>query len=319
MRVGFLVFCAVLSLTRVGPAAVISATFSADYTAQEIAAAQAAIDEWQSMIQDNYTFANVQFEIGTDVGGGLAGTLVGTVPEPILGSEKPAGPGPVVDPWDPSVLIRIQLNTNYVSQMSFDAGSPPDPTKYDALTIFRHELGHGLGIDEWYADFSAKLTDGPGANRTYSGSDFSVVFTGSPSSHIADASYPGDLMVPTLGIGVRRDISQIDLRILTDAFGYTVPEPGDANGDGVVDAFDYLALKANFGMPSGATWAQGDFDRDGNVDRDDLHLLAENFGQGTSHSLALGGVAGVPEPATLLLISVGSAGLLARARRRRAA
>jgi hypothetical protein len=223
LRVGFLAFCAVLSLARAGWAAVITPTFSADYTAQEKSAAQAAIDEWQSMIRDNYTFANVQFEIGTDVPGALAGTLVGTVPQPISGWQMS---GPVLKPWDPSVLIRIQLNTNYISQMSFDAGSPPDPNRYDALTIFRHELCHGLGFDEWYADFSAKLTDGPGANRTYNGTGFSVEFTGtSQGTHIADANYPGDLMVPTLGTGVRRDISEIDLTILSDAYGYTVPEP----------------------------------------------------------------------------------------------
>jgi len=228
LRVGFLAFCAVLSLTSAGRAAVITPTYDANsnYTVQQKACAQAAIDEWQSMIRDNYTFAHVQFEIGTDVGGGLAGTLVGTVPQPVSPSKKPAGPAPVIDPWDPYVLIRIQLNTNYISQMGFDANSPPDPNLYDALTIFRHELGHGLGIDDWYADFSAKLTAGPGANRTYTGSDFSVLLTGSSQgTHMADANYPGDLMVPTLGTGVRRDISEIDLRILGDAFGYTVPEP----------------------------------------------------------------------------------------------
>ena len=229
MRVGFLAFCAVLGLTRAGRAAVITPTYDANsnYTVQQKACAQAAIDEWESMIRDNYTFAHVQFEIGTDVGGGLAGTLVGTVPQPISPSKKPAGPAPLLDPWDPSVLIRIQLNTNYISQMCFDANSPPDPNLYDALTIFRHELGHGLGIDDWYADFSGKLTTAPDPNyRTYTGSDFSVLFTGSAQgTHIADANYPGDLMLPTLGTGVRKDISQIDLRILSDAFGYTVPEP----------------------------------------------------------------------------------------------
>jgi hypothetical protein len=45
-----------------------------------------------------------------------------------------------------------------------------------------------------------------------------------------------------------------------------------------VNVADLGNLATNFGMTSGATWAQGDFDYDGNVNVADLGDLATNFG-----------------------------------------
>ena len=59
----------------------------------------------------------------------------------------------------------------------------------------------------------------------------------------------------------------------------TVTLPGDANGNGLVDFLDFIALANNFGTPSGATQSQGDFDSDGDVDFRDLIVLANNFGR----------------------------------------
>jgi len=55
--------------------------------------------------------------------------------------------------------------------------------------------------------------------------------------------------------------------------------PGDANVDGVVDAADYITLKHNLGMASGAAWNDGDFDQDGDVDYADFSVLQSNFGR----------------------------------------
>ena len=91
--------------------------------------------------------------------------------------------------------------------------------------------------------------------------------------------------------------------------------PGDADKDGVVDAADYITVKQNFGMTSGATWAMGNFtdglDGVGTVDWDDLQVLMANFG-----TRSIGGAPAVPEPATLGLLAIGA---LAMLRRRRAA
>jgi hypothetical protein len=55
--------------------------------------------------------------------------------------------------------------------------------------------------------------------------------------------------------------------------------PGDANGNGAVDAADYITLKQNFGTSSGATWSMGDFNGDGRVDYQDLTALYEKMGR----------------------------------------
>ena len=52
----------------------------------------------------------------------------------------------------------------------------------------------------------------------------------------------------------------------------------DANGDGVVDLDDFVAMKLNFGAGGGATVETGDFDDDGDVDLDDFVILKRTFG-----------------------------------------
>jgi hypothetical protein len=88
--------------------------------------------------------------------------------------------------------------------------------------------------------------------------------------------------------------------------------PGDTNGDFVVDATDYIALKTNFGMTTGATLAQGNFnaDIDGDVDWADLQILMANFG-----TRGVGGAPAVPEPGSVMLLMFGAAALLKRKRK----
>ena len=60
----------------------------------------------------------------------------------------------------------------------------------------------------------------------------------------------------------------------------SAPIPGDANLDGRVDAKDFALLTANYGLTSGATWAQGDFNGDGAVNFADFSLLSQHYLQG---------------------------------------
>lgn len=95
--------------------------------------------------------------------------------------------------------------------------------------------------------------------------------------------------------------------------GYTVLQTvsaapdADTNGDGVVDAADYIILKRNMGQSANSGPSYGDFDNSGTTDWDDLQTLISGMGAG-------GGVSSVPEPATLGLLALGA---LAAIRRRR--
>ena len=56
--------------------------------------------------------------------------------------------------------------------------------------------------------------------------------------------------------------------------------PGDTNGDGVVDAVDYINVKMSFGSKKGDSGyiAGADFNKNGQVDYDDFMSLLSNFG-----------------------------------------
>jgi len=108
----------------------------------------------------------------------------------------------------------------------------------------------------------------------------------------------------------------------TNSILVTVAFKGDANLDGVVDILD-LTTVANHWQQSVTDWSQGDFDHSNFVDIQDLTAVANNWqagvgGGGSSFSDALAqfpafaGTAPAPEPASLILIGLGSAMLLRR-------
>jgi hypothetical protein len=89
----------------------------------------------------------------------------------------------------------------------------------------------------------------------------------------------------------------------------------DFNGNGTVDAADYVLWRNNQGLMGGATFAQGDANSDGNVDSADYGLWRAGFGMSAPGGAGLGAAA-VPEPGSLVLLSIGVASLLNLNRRR---
>jgi hypothetical protein len=84
---------------------------------------------------------------------------------------------------------------------------------------------------------------------------------------------------------------------LTITYG---PMFGDANGDGKVDIADLSVLLTDFDK-TGMAWAQGDFTGDGVAGIEDLGKLLTNFDKSVGV-----GITPVPEPSTLLLMSIGA-------------
>ncbi len=105
---------------------------------------------------------------------------------------------------------------------------------------------------------------------------------------------------------------------------------GDANLDGVVNGDDFAILIGHLNKIAPG-WDDGDFNYDGVVNGDDFALLVNNLGrQANGADVALpatdlaainafaaaNGLAAVPEPASLSLLSAGAFSLLARRRKR---
>jgi hypothetical protein len=85
------------------------------------------------------------------------------------------------------------------------------------------------------------------------------------------------------------------VRFYGDWVDAPVNNPGDANGDQVVDDKDASVLGAHW-LQSGVQWADGDFNLDNIVDDKDAAILAAHWGEGV-------GEAEVPEPGTLVLLA----------------
>jgi hypothetical protein len=96
--------------------------------------------------------------------------------------------------------------------------------------------------------------------------------------------------------------------------GATAPAiAGDYNGNGQIDAADYVVWRNNNGLMGGATPQQGDGTGDGNVTVEDYNLWRSNFGIGSGIGAFLppgAGIQAVPEPQSLLLSLFGAVAVL---------
>jgi hypothetical protein len=87
------------------------------------------------------------------------------------------------------------------------------------------------------------------------------------------------------------------------------PLPGDADGDGDVDAADANVVAVNYGQTVGLGGAaDGDHDGNGVVNMLDWDIMAINYGQ----TVGPEGVSSLPEPASLVLVGVGAYAVLRR-------
>ena len=112
----------------------------------------------------------------------------------------------------------------------------------------------------------------------------------------------------------------------TSVLAVPPPRVGDVDDDGDVDIFDFMDIQAHYGMTEGATWFMGDIDPydgnslaacgDGDVDIFDFMDFQSAFfpGHWEAGGSAMGN--GVPEPASIVLMSLVGAALLGPRKRK---
>ena len=238
------------------------------------------------------------------------------------------------------IHVRHEAEDPYATLTAlFDSGSPVhfvsssfavaagiDPNGPYDMTITVQGIGPGQDVRPgFYVD---ALTLDLGGGRA--GDQF--VISNTAVFVIPDEAMPGDLDA-ILGNGAFSPSSELVDTTLSDWYVDTRdgenacivlvgPEvtPGDCDQDGDVDINDLSALAAAWGTTAGAQWDDGDFDLDGDVDINDLSALATNWGVGTAGGMSLGEAmadVAIPEPATLAVLLIGAATLLAPRRLRR--
>jgi hypothetical protein len=104
-------------------------------------------------------------------------------------------------------------------------------------------------------------------------------------------SFSGQFSSLTAGYTVQQ---QGDTLMLYFGSAPPIEQPGDENGDGIVDAADYVALRKMEGTPA------------------EYQTWQENFGEGTANGAA--DLASVPEPASWVLLFLGAAVAMKRRR-----
>lgn len=188
----------------------------------------------------------------------------------------------------------------------------------DALTeIYPMEAHVGETIRIFYG------VGGPnvGANFHVIGEIFDKVYTGSPDTFIANEETwyvpPGSMATFELTLDAPGDYLLVDhalFRALKGAVGLlrvTAPETlqGDYNGDGVMNAADYVVWRNTFGSDTNLA---ADGDQSGMIDQGDYAVWVENFGMtatdhGTGNELET-----IPEPNVAILCILNGLFLMSR-------
>ncbi len=239
--------------------------------------------------------------------------------------ENPLGPGHVLELSTPSagladVVARttfdvrtpleapegeaFDLTIDLAFDLAFDAGF----TDNDGNVSLDLSLGDQAGVDP-RLEFAAKLT---AANLLAVGASplQLVKVTQTLTAENVGASHPelvdlleegGALLDLAIALNAGGDPTVWVNDLIVSMRFVEPPVPGDADGDGDVDAFDLGLWQTQFGMTGDDLSA--DFDMDGDVDAFDLGIWQINFGTGLDSTAA----PRVPEPATVALLTLGLA------------
>jgi hypothetical protein len=135
------------------------------------------------------------------------------------------------------------------------------------------------------------------------GQQFSVLSSSNTINGAFDTTTTTSVVSGTL---VEWQVQQSASSVTLQATALTELLAGDYNGNGVVDAADYVVWRDTLG----SIYLEGDGDRNGMVDANDYAVWRANFGRMTGATAGLPSSASVPEPPSLLLLLL--AGVLSK-------
>jgi hypothetical protein len=157
---------------------------------------------------------------------------------------------------------------------------------------------------------------GPGFGATWNGQGITSSTAAAADAESRSVGFAENATMP-LGPYANFRGQPVDNTSVLIAFTRT----GDANLDGLVNDDDVTIVGATYapGVPQ-PSWALGDFDYNGFVDDDDVTLLGVFYDpSATPLAAPAASVAAVPEPASIILLVAGLAGLRVVVRRPRRA
>lgn len=229
--------------------------------------------------------------------------------------------------WGGAITFDRDGSTNWF----YNHTVQPSGSVVDFYSVALHELGHAVGFGS-SSEFQALVESSPsfsfkGANAKALNGGVNVPLNG--NAHWANGTQSfiygtGTLqeaaMDPDIFNGTRKRFTELDVAALRDIGWETIalPNSGDYNGNGVVDAADYVLWRNTLGTGvSNGTGADGS--GNGSIGNEDYTFWRNRFGNvaasGTGTSLD-GGIVGVPEPVGLSLVVIAGASVLCARRKR---
>jgi hypothetical protein len=234
--------------------AVIVPTISG-FTGSERHVLDYAIDYWQQLIAEPLT-VHVSF-----IKEALAGDLLGVSSDFMQSANGfPAGGHVQIDNREGSVIGWFVDPTPALNEEFLSGFTPyhlrgrlgtPAGEDYDLLTVLNHELAHIFGFTVSYSRFESHLSDADFGLREYHSNGVSAVLVPAfQGTHLNDAVHPNDLLITDRSRGERVFPSDLDLAILSDAYGYRLQSPA---GNSVPEPYTFLSVACGLLMIAVAT------------------------------------------------------------------
>ncbi|MBN1911277.1 MAG: PEP-CTERM sorting domain-containing protein [Pirellulales bacterium] len=228
------------------------------------------------------------------------------------------------DRYQISDLNHARFNANESATWLITSfGGTGSIADYDDVGVWVFYDGEGIG-GSWNIERNVPSTVAIVSGEVY---DFTIEVDTDTHTYVATVSNDSYGTFTTDPLGWRRSVAEIGGYLLFDTrssdagetrafsvdsiiISQTPQQPGDADGDGSVNAVDARILASHWLQEIAGGASVGDFNGDGRVDDLDASILAANW-QGGTESV------GVPEPGTFILL-VGGLVLLMWRRQRKA-